>query len=219
MKTVVQKTLPGDVPFPWSEKDPYRLPVSIDRVQKMLITLGVWRCVVCADVLGGGGVERRWCCCCCCCCCCWCCVCLVRFVCTVGSDMKHARSVQASRASMACSTRAPRTGWEKPWVEQIVDRIMKGSLKTTEERCQGVVRRAAWLLRGAPLVAPDMAGWQRRPRHGHGPAHEGCCACARPHRAASLDSSMRLSASPAAARLPPHTRTRAHARARAHTPD
>jgi hypothetical protein len=40
MKTIVQKTLPGDVPFPWSEKDPYRLPVSIDRVQKMLITLG-----------------------------------------------------------------------------------------------------------------------------------------------------------------------------------
>lgn len=31
---------PGDVPFPWSEKDPYRLPVSIDRVQKMLVTLG-----------------------------------------------------------------------------------------------------------------------------------------------------------------------------------
>lgn len=40
MKTIVQKTLPGDLPFPWSEKDPYRLPVSIDRVQKMLITLG-----------------------------------------------------------------------------------------------------------------------------------------------------------------------------------
>jgi hypothetical protein len=57
MKTVVQKTLPGDVPFPWSEKDPYRLPVSIDRVQKMLITLGVWRCVVCADVLGGGVLK------------------------------------------------------------------------------------------------------------------------------------------------------------------
>lgn len=40
MKTVVQKMTPGDVPFPWSEKDPFRLPVSIDRVQKMLITLG-----------------------------------------------------------------------------------------------------------------------------------------------------------------------------------
>jgi hypothetical protein len=40
MKTVVQKITPGDVPFPWSEKDPFRLPVSIDRVQKMLITLG-----------------------------------------------------------------------------------------------------------------------------------------------------------------------------------
>eukprot|EP00879_Flechtneria_rotunda_P001587 GHRR01001746.1.p1 GENE.GHRR01001746.1~~GHRR01001746.1.p1 ORF type:complete len:243 (+),score=70.72 GHRR01001746.1:169-897(+) len=68
-KTIVQKTSRGDVPFPWSEKDPYRLPVSIDRVQKMLITLG----------------------------------------------------------------------WEKPWVEQIVDRIMKGMLKTTEERAKGVV--------------------------------------------------------------------------------
>lgn len=31
-------------------------------------------------------------------------------------------------------------GWEKPWVEQIVDRIMKGTLKTTEERAKGVVR-------------------------------------------------------------------------------
>jgi hypothetical protein len=37
------------VPFPWSEKDPYRLPVSIDRVQKMLITLGEWR----------GGTKRQ----------------------------------------------------------------------------------------------------------------------------------------------------------------
>lgn len=30
-------------------------------------------------------------------------------------------------------------GWEKPWVEQIVDRIMKGMLRTTEERAAGVV--------------------------------------------------------------------------------
>jgi hypothetical protein len=35
-------------------------------------------------------------------------------------------------------------GWEKPWVEQIVDRIMKGMLKTTEERAQGVVRLEAF---------------------------------------------------------------------------
>jgi hypothetical protein len=54
MKTVVQKMTPGDVPFPWSEKDPFRLPVSIDRVQKMLITLGEWACgpivaVVCSS--------------------------------------------------------------------------------------------------------------------------------------------------------------------------
>ncbi|KAF8059703.1 hypothetical protein HT031_005111 [Scenedesmus sp. PABB004] len=69
MKTVVQKITPGEVPFPWSEKDPYRLPVSIERVQKMLVMLG----------------------------------------------------------------------WEKPWVEQIVDRVMKGMLKTTEERCKGVI--------------------------------------------------------------------------------
>lgn len=34
-------------------------------------------------------------------------------------------------------------GWEKPWVEQIVDRIMKGMLKTTEERTQGVVSAGA----------------------------------------------------------------------------
>jgi len=66
---VIQKTTPGEMPFPWSEKDPYKLPVSIDRVQKMLITLG----------------------------------------------------------------------WEKPWVEQIIDRVMKGMLKTTEERAKAVV--------------------------------------------------------------------------------
>jgi hypothetical protein len=30
-------------------------------------------------------------------------------------------------------------GWEKPWVEQIIDRVMKGMLKTTEERAQAVV--------------------------------------------------------------------------------
>lgn len=69
LKTVVQKTTPGEMPFPWSEKDPYKLPVSIDRVQKMLVTLG----------------------------------------------------------------------WEKPWVEQIIDRVMKGMLKTTEERASAVV--------------------------------------------------------------------------------
>lgn len=65
-KTIIQKTASGDMPFPWSEKDPYKLPIAIDRVQRMLITLG----------------------------------------------------------------------WEKPWVEQIVDRIMKNMLRTTEERAQ-----------------------------------------------------------------------------------
>jgi hypothetical protein len=30
-------------------------------------------------------------------------------------------------------------GWEKPWVEQIVDRIMKNMLRTTEERAAAVV--------------------------------------------------------------------------------
>eukprot|EP00798_Chlamydomonas_sp_ICE-L_P011184 gene11184-18798_t len=68
-KTVIVKNTEGDMPFPWSEKDPYKLPVSIDRVQKLLGTLG----------------------------------------------------------------------WEKPWVEQIVDRLMKGMLKTSEERCQSVI--------------------------------------------------------------------------------
>lgn len=57
------------MPFPWSEKDPYKLPVSIERVQRLLLS----------------------------------------------------------------------KGWEKPWVDQIVDRIMKGTLKTTEERASGVV--------------------------------------------------------------------------------
>jgi hypothetical protein len=63
MKTIVQKTLPGDVPFPWSEKDPYRLPVSIDRVQKMLITLGERRGgdLVIVGPFGGGvqGASER----------------------------------------------------------------------------------------------------------------------------------------------------------------
>lgn len=30
-------------------------------------------------------------------------------------------------------------GWEKPWVEQIIDRVMKGMLRTTEERAKAVV--------------------------------------------------------------------------------
>jgi hypothetical protein len=73
-KTVLVKTSgdqPGaeGMPFPWSEKDPYKLPVSIERVQRLLLG--------------------------------------------------H--------------------GWDKPWVDQIVDRIMKGTLKTTEERASGVV--------------------------------------------------------------------------------
>jgi len=68
-KTVIVKNQAGELPFPWSEKDPYKLPVSIDRVQRLLLSLG----------------------------------------------------------------------WEKPWVEQIVDRIMKGTLRTTEERTQGVI--------------------------------------------------------------------------------
>lgn len=68
-KTVVVKNTPGELPLPWSEKDPYKLPLSIDKVQRMLHSLG----------------------------------------------------------------------WEKPWIEQIVDRIMKGMLRTTEERATGVI--------------------------------------------------------------------------------
>lgn len=68
-KTLIQKGVPGELPFPWSEKDPYKLPVSIDRVQRMLLSLG----------------------------------------------------------------------WEKSWVEQIIDRVMKGMLRTNEERAKGVI--------------------------------------------------------------------------------
>ena len=39
-KTIVVKNQSGDLPFPWSEKDPYKLPVSIDRVQKLLSSSG-----------------------------------------------------------------------------------------------------------------------------------------------------------------------------------
>lgn len=68
-KTVVMKVGEAEMPFPWSDKDPYRLPVTIERVQKYL--MGV--------------------------------------------------------------------GWEKAWVEQIVDRVMKNMLRTTEERAKSVV--------------------------------------------------------------------------------
>lgn len=39
-KTVLVKTTPGDLPLPWSEKDPYKLPMSIDRVQRLLLSYG-----------------------------------------------------------------------------------------------------------------------------------------------------------------------------------
>ncbi len=39
-KAVVVKNKSGDLPFPWSEKDPYKLPVSIERIQKLLSTEG-----------------------------------------------------------------------------------------------------------------------------------------------------------------------------------
>jgi hypothetical protein len=70
-KTIVVGNKRGkeDLPYPWSEKDPYKLPVTIDKVQRLLLGLG----------------------------------------------------------------------WEKPWVEQIVDRIMKAMLKTSDERLKGVV--------------------------------------------------------------------------------
>lgn len=68
-KTIAVRTKDGDLPFPYSERDPYKLPISIEKVQKLLASLG----------------------------------------------------------------------WEKPWVEQIVDRIMKNMLKTTEDRTQGVI--------------------------------------------------------------------------------
>lgn len=68
-KTVVVKNTPGDLPLPWSEKDPYKLPLSIEKVQRLLLGLA----------------------------------------------------------------------WEKPWVEQIVDRVMKGMLRTTEERTKDVI--------------------------------------------------------------------------------
>jgi hypothetical protein len=44
-KTIVVKNQSGDLPFPWSEKDPYKLPVSIDRVQKLLASSGRARAI------------------------------------------------------------------------------------------------------------------------------------------------------------------------------
>lgn len=65
--------------------------------------------------------------------------------------------VFAADSAVAAATTA---GWEKPWVEQIIDRIMKGSLKTTEERTQGVVsgRACCTWERGAVWV--DAWLWQ-----------------------------------------------------------
>lgn len=54
-KTVVVKSSPGDLPLPWSEKDPYKLPASIDRVQRLLYSYGEarWCCLTCS--LGAQG--------------------------------------------------------------------------------------------------------------------------------------------------------------------
>lgn len=93
-KTIVVKNQSGDLPFPWSEKDPYKLPVSIDRVQKLLASSGR---------ATNPSIDR---------------------------PLSHL-------TSSSCSSQ--QTGWEKPWVEQIVDRIMKGMLRTTEERCKAVL--------------------------------------------------------------------------------
>lgn len=54
------------------------------------------------------------------------------------------------------------TGWEKPWVEQIVDRIMKGMLKTTEERCDGVVSSINAV---AAATAASSSSKQQQRRH------------------------------------------------------
>ncbi len=92
------KNTPGELPLPWSEKDPYKLPLSIDKVQRMLHSLG--------------GSERQGPC---------------------GHRSPLHRSPWTQTYCPAC------VGWEKPWIEQIVDRIMKGMLRTTEERATGVV--------------------------------------------------------------------------------
>jgi hypothetical protein len=42
-RTIMQKNTPGEMPFPWSEKDPYRLPVAIERVQQHLVAKGACR--------------------------------------------------------------------------------------------------------------------------------------------------------------------------------
>ena len=46
----------------------------------------------------------------------------------------------------------PATGWEKPWVEMVVDRIMKNILRTTEDRAKGVVSATASLTCHGVLV-------------------------------------------------------------------
>lgn len=51
-KTVLVKSTPGDLPLPWSEKDPYRLPASIDKVQRLLMGFG-------ERPERGGGMGRR----------------------------------------------------------------------------------------------------------------------------------------------------------------
>jgi hypothetical protein len=39
-KTVLVKNTPGELPLPWSDKDPYKLPLSIEKVQRLLSSFG-----------------------------------------------------------------------------------------------------------------------------------------------------------------------------------
>lgn len=78
-------------------------------------------------------------------------------------------------------------GWEKPWVEQIVDRIMKNMLRTTEERAQGVVSALTGRsgCRFGPVAAMPDSGSGQASWHASGHRHMftegrgGCMASAR----------------------------------------
>lgn len=54
------RTKDGELPFPYSERDPYKLPISIERVQKLLVSLGEQRRPICLPELGEVDVDISW---------------------------------------------------------------------------------------------------------------------------------------------------------------
>jgi hypothetical protein len=59
-KTIAVRTKDGELPFPYSERDPYKLPISIERVQKLLVSLGEQRRASLLPELAEVAVDTSW---------------------------------------------------------------------------------------------------------------------------------------------------------------